>query len=811
MAPSDVSDSVIDPTVARERLRRRWIRIGVPIAGVVLIIAAILGIAWYAYVVNRHDALQLADEVIKSQQQRIAREVDAYLGPAPRAVELLRGVLSDGKFLGQAQGGAEAIGWQILYDNPQLALISYANPSGSFMMVKREPGGSIDTKVIDREEGTRKVTWTRRDRVGKTVLVEEDPTDTYDPRTRVWYASAVAARDRIVWSSLYIFFTDQKPGITASEALFDADGRPVAVFGVDIALDNLSEFLAKLPIGRTGRALIIDGEGRVIAFPDVARTFRRVGEELQPMPLSDLGDPVLARAYDVFRIEGYGRRAIEIGGERYITASMPILGGHSQDWATLIVVPERDFVGFVALNNRSTLLMSGGVVLLAALFAALLIGQGLRADRNAVLVMAREQAREAQSRAFTELAANAALFDPTQEDAVRSLTRIAARAVAARRAAIWRVSADAQTIVLEDCRDRENDGHTAGVEYGRDEMPAFFAALEAGGEIETSDAAQDARCVGFHAHYLKPMGSQALIAVPIRNADRWAGIVCLEDWRAEGALSFARALANMLSVRFAAGARDAAAAVTVPGAVASPERATVEAGDRPAAARPAALPQQAPAPRSAMRRVQLGEALARRIAQQTVDTAREGEAPVARVFPGASICTLQFTDAMALAETDREDDPLAAFDRIAREIESIAATRDIGYVKLLGDRVVIADGFTEGRQEVAAVVVADAAIEIRERVARLFTGLGHRLEFRLGIDTGSIIGVPIGADRSAYNLWGEAARTADLMAESGLPGSIVVTETTYRLLREHYVFRVRGSFYLGGVGEMSTYLLVSRA
>jgi adenylate cyclase len=807
VAPRDVSDSVIDPTVARDRLRRRWIRIGLPIAGVALIIAAILGIAWYAYLANKRDALQLADEVIKSQQQRISREVDAYLGPAPRAVELLRGVLSDGRFLGQAQGGAEAIGWQILYDNPQLALISYANPDGSYMMVKREPGGSIDTKVIDREDGGRKVTWTRRDRLGRTVLVEEDPSDTYDPRMRVWYASAVAARDRVVWSSLYIFFTDQKPGVTASEALFDAAGRAVAVFGVDIALDNLSEFLAKLPIGRTGRALIVDGEGRVIAFPDVSRTFRRVGTDLQPVPVGELGDPVLARAYDVFRVEGYGRRTIDIGGERYITAATQILGGHSQDWTTLIVVPERDFVGFVALNNRSTLLMSGGVVLLAALFAALLISQGLRADRNAVLVVAREQAREAQSRAFTELAANAALFDPSQEDAVRSLTRIAARAVAARRAAIWRVATDGNAIVLEDCRDRENDGHTAGVEYARGEMETFFVALEAGQEIETSDAAQDPRTAGFHAHYLQPMGSRALIAVPIRSDARWTGIVCFEDWRADGALSFARALANMLSVRHAAGVRIVTAAGVGPdveGAASQDERAT-------AVARPAALRHQAPAPRRAMRSARLGEVRAGRIAQQTLDLERGGGALAARVFPGASICTVRFTDAMSLAEAHQEDDQLAAVDRIARAIEAIAGTLGIEYVKMLGDRVVLAEGFSDGTDEAAAVSIADAAIEIRERVARLFTGLGHRLEFQLGIDTGPIIGAPIGSAQGIYNVWGEAVRTAELMAESGLPGSIVVTESTYRLLRERYVFRVRGSFYLGGAGEMSTYLLVSRA
>jgi hypothetical protein len=178
VAPKDGTSVVIDPTEARRELRHRWARIGLPIAGVGLIIAAILGIAWYSYETNKRDALQLADEVIASQEQRISREVDAYLGPAPRAVELLRGVLSDGVFLGPAQGGAEAIGWQILFDNQQLALISYANPNGSFMMVKREPGGAIDTKVIDREDGGKRVTWTRRDRVGKTVLVEEDPTAT---------------------------------------------------------------------------------------------------------------------------------------------------------------------------------------------------------------------------------------------------------------------------------------------------------------------------------------------------------------------------------------------------------------------------------------------------------------------------------------------------------------------------------------------------------------------------------------------------------------------------------------------------------
>jgi len=802
VAIRDGTDAVMDPTEARALARRRWTRIGLPILGVGLIIAAILGIAWYSYETNKRDALQLADEVIQSQQQRISREVDAYLGPAPRAVELLRGVLSDGLFLGKPQGGAEAMGWQILYDNAQLALISYANADGDFMMVKREPGGAIDTKVIVRQGDQRHTTWTRRDLKGTTTKVEEDLTDTYDPRTRVWFTGAIAAKGKVHWSQLYIFFTDQKPGLTASGALFDAADRPIAVFGVDIALDSLSNFLRQLQIGKSGRAMIVDAEGKLIAFPDVTKTFRKAGEQLLPMQLDELGDPVLTRAYNRFRVEGHGRRVVDVDGQRYITAATPIQADADHEWSTLIVVPEKDFVGFVALNNRSTLLMSAGVVLLAALFAALLIHQGLRADRNASLVVAREQAREAQSRAFSELASNAALFDPTREDAVRALTHIVARTVAARRAAIWRVAPDGGSITLEDCRDRENDGHTSGVTFARSEMPRFFTALAAGEELEAADAAGDPRTAEFHRLYLKPMGSRSLIAIPILSADHWVGVVCIEDWRADGARGFVRAVANMLSVRYAARhvASEPPAFIEV--------AATRNAGG--ARSGRVDIAAASPASAMAMRRAQLGEAQLRKLTSSSGTARGDGAAYGAQVFPHASVLVMQLTDPMAMAEQDAEQDRMTIVDRIARAVEAIAAKHDIEYVKIMGDKFVLADGFSDAQQPDAVLAIAEAALEIQDHAARLFTGLGHRLEFRIGVDTGAVIGTPVGSEQRAYNLWGESVRLADTMAESGLPGSIVVTETSYRLLRDRYLFRVRGTFYLGGSGEMSTYLLTGR-
>src|SRR5258708_37683052 len=81
-------------------------------------------------------------------------------------------------------------------------------------------------------------------------------------------------------------------------------------------------------------------------------------------------------------MEGGGHRVIEVGDRRYISAVTPIKGA-GQNWSTMIVVPEDDFVGFVARNNRKALVMSLVIVAVATLLAALLVRQGGRGGPEA--------------------------------------------------------------------------------------------------------------------------------------------------------------------------------------------------------------------------------------------------------------------------------------------------------------------------------------------------------------------------------------------------------------------------------------------
>jgi adenylate cyclase len=139
----------------------------------------------------------------------------------------------------------------------------------------------------------------------------------------------------------------------------------------------------------------------------------------------------------------------------------------------------------------------------------------------------------------------------------------------------------------------------------------------------------------------------------------------------------------------------------------------------------------------------------------------------------------------------------------------IAAEQDIPYLKLLGYDIVGAAGFSPG-DPTGAMRIANIAVAGRDRLAALFEAGGLEPEFRLGIDCGIAIGRPIGSNPRLFNLWGEAVRTAQIMAGSALPGAIQTSEAAYLRLRHSFLLRPRGTFYLSTVGTAQTFVLAGR-
>ncbi len=814
MQPKELVDINMDFQTRRQRLKRRLLRVIIPLGCVLLIVAAIVTITMVSYHHNRRDTLALSEDMLDVLDRRIHSEVNAYLMPASNLVRI--GAETSREYLDKIWSpNRTPLGLQMIKTYPQLASFFAADPQGNFVMHKQNPDGTIDTKVIERQPSNVKVTWIRRDAEGHVVNTETADDDNYDPRLRPWYEGAVETRN-IYWTDIYIFFTDKKPGITVSYPMFSQNDQLIAVMAIDIKLEKISAFLAGLKIGKNGRAMIVADDGTLVAYPEMDRTFKRTGDTLETVRLDELDDPVLTRAFNRFKIDGHGKRALVIDDRRYLNTVTSLKSTVGRDWSVMIIVPEDDFVGFLSANLRNVLWMTSVIVIITGILAVLLVYQGLRADSNALLVLERKQELEARSRAFSELASKTALWDPEDIESLEALTKIVSGTMAVRRASVWGYYEDEKILKCEDSFDRGTNGHTRGTVLKLDDYPQLFEDLIKGQDIIIADAAVDSRTLELHRVYLGPLGSTSLLAIPVMSGGKLAGAMWFEHeeairrWDSED-ISFAQAIAGMLALRLSA--------TGGPEEVVDPDKSVDRAddlNDRTAATESASTisavnktdsdesvrPEPTgELPKGKGRKISFSERLLER-----------GLAPgsiKADVYDNVTVLVLRFTDPLALAEYFGGDNPTTAVDHLVCHFEDLFDDHGVDYWKIISDQIVCATGLEDiSNRPVDAI--ADVALSFQDKCSHLFADLDKPMEFKIGIDTGGVIGSTVGRRQKSYNIWGEAVSTASMMADNGVTGGIQVSETAYRRLQQNYLFRVRGHYYLQNIGEISTYLLTGR-
>ena len=782
-------DEIVD--ISRTRVTRRrqvLLRVGVPLLGVVLVILSILGISLYTYQVNRAGALILSRAVLGGLQARIGSEVSNYLSPATQAALIARDMVAR-RAIPDERAAIEGFASSMLSQVPHLEGFYAADGNGDFTMVRRDPKGGTDTKLILNIPGARQVSSVHLDAHGEVLDRSLSPGDDFDPRQRDWYQGALKT-EGVYWSRPYIFYTTRAPGITAA-IRFTQAGDMDRVFGVDITLEALSGFLATLPIGRSGHAAIVDRDGDLIAAPGLVQPSNANAMQAVHAATGSLDDPALTAAYDHFRVGGYGSRTVTIGLRRFvvIASRLPAAG---QDWVLLMAAPEADFTNAADTNSRQGLLLSLITIGLAVLLGLLLVRQNRRTDRVARLLNRQREISAREGRELSALATQPGLFDPRQP--APGLTESLADMSAARRASIWRLAGEGRILHCEDSfdpkqGDRQQGGHVEGLELSRSELPRFFGALDGGEVFEVSDAATDVRTGELHRLLMRPFGSRTLLVLPVRGPAGVAGAVLVEDAQESArARNFAQAVAGIAAMRLA-----------------GHDLAAEEFGDAAGQQADQGLPDGASG-RSPTPAAEGEQAFSSMLAPAGIDPSKLA----AHVFPSVAAMIIRFDDAVSLARPDA-DDLTALADEIAQAMQAIATRYALPYMKLTGHHLVAATGCTTTPDDTAAVRLADAALAARDACVALLTKSGTEPAFRIGIDFGTALGGVLGQEPRLFNLWGDVIHTAELMARSAVdPGTVQVSERAYAQLRQAFLFRPRGVFYVPRIGTARTFILAGR-
>jgi class 3 adenylate cyclase len=775
------------PAPAPARARRgqaRWqttLLYALPVVGVSVVMILVAAIAYYIYAANRHGATLLSNDLVNAIEERVVMQMEAYFEPPQHMLELVDTAI-EGRPVFEARREAERYARRALATVPSVSALSYADADGNYLFVIRNPKGSFDSKLVDRRDGGHRVTWTRRDETGRVITSQEDPNDTFDARARPWFEAALAAR-KPIWTDTYSFFTLHRPGITFSIPRFGPDGKLQTVVALDIELDSLCTFLSELKIGASGKAYIIDRSGRLVAFPsdkwEVAE-----GETAKAPLLNEVGDPVLTMAFNRLRVEGYGRKILDIGDRRVIVSSAPVRMLSGRDWIVLIVVPESDFIGFVASNSVAALIMSLVVVLIVLSLATFLVWRNVQAGRRVAAAATRQQALEGRTRAFVELARDVA--GPDETTSVARANESTATACAAERASIWRLSGDGRTLTCEDCYEAIPKGHVSGLKLHRDEMPNFFAELDKGAVIDATDARRDHRTAELHSIYLAPLDINNVHITPILQGDRPVGMLCVENPqrgdRAAGMAAFCDALAILLALRFAAEV-PAPAPAPAPHGVVRPEAKATEAS----------LHRQA--------------RLERVLFQHNASVSSLGKTSLANTAVGV----VKLPNWTTVAQRSPDAGGRTAMDAIMQELREVIARSDLSYAALLDDEIVLAAFSSDPAQATRdAAAVAMTILELRDRLTALEDKWGIDLDFRFALDVGTVMASAVGSEPPSRNLWGGAVSVAKILAQTAARHTIAASETAYESLASQFLMRPRGTYFLPETGNMRTFIMVGR-
>ena len=147
------------------------------------------------------------------------------------------------------------------------------------------------------------------------------------------------------------------------------------------------------------------------------------------------------------------------------------------------------------------------------------------------------------------------------------------------------------------------------------------------------------------------------------------------------------------------------------------------------------------------------------------------------------------------------NDVFATFDGFVGEL-------GLEKIRTVGDEYMVAAGVPLARRD-HAHAIAELALRIRDHThGALFDG--HKITFRIGINSGPLVAGVVGTHKFSYDVWGDVVNVASRMESEGVPGSIQVTEATYELIRDRFVCEPRGIVSVKGKGDMATYLLVGR-
>jgi sigma-B regulation protein RsbU (phosphoserine phosphatase) len=344
-----------------------------PVIAVVIVLSAI------AYIEGNSAANELMAQNLSQIQFHIEERLNDLLN-LPNRIQRINANLIERGYLNLKNLRS----WrQTLFEQAQvfrgLSSIMWGAADGRSVGIAGYPGETGYEFVIKDEETDQNLYRYFCDSKGR---MEEKPISIhfYDPRSRPWYQAAIRA-GKSTWTETYPLVHKNGSGVMLAlgyaQPFRDVNGKLLGVMNAELTLNDISLFLEKLSVGRTGKAFLIDQKGRLIATSSGvpitdAKNYQVIASASADRQIAKAA-MFLEKEFGSFKtIDARYQLRLKIGKQPYFLMISPSEHETGLTWLIATLVPENDFMANIMTGRHRSIRIGIVAVLLTLLFGIFL-------------------------------------------------------------------------------------------------------------------------------------------------------------------------------------------------------------------------------------------------------------------------------------------------------------------------------------------------------------------------------------------------------------------------------------------------------
>lgn len=352
------------------------LRITMPILLVLPVVVTAVALITIIFFRGREATETLAWQNLQQLHLEIASRLDNFFTQPVRLNKLNENLILNGELNPANIRSWSRTFWEEVRDSDHISSVIWGDAAGNAAIVSRYADEKECTFLVKDEKTSGKMENYRIDANGRLA---DKPVGAvpYDTHSRPWYRTGIQNK-KPAWSEPYAWV--RKAGVTRDvlsiayvQPCTDANGTLLGIVGNELSLDDISAFLGKLRIGKTGLAFLVDQDGTLIACstgsPVTDANHKTVRAWLA-------ADPRIAAIAQYLRevkmspadASGSARRPVELNGTNFMIKAARFAGGTGLRWIIVLAVPDDDFVGPIRQAKWTALGVSSAVVGLVMLF-----------------------------------------------------------------------------------------------------------------------------------------------------------------------------------------------------------------------------------------------------------------------------------------------------------------------------------------------------------------------------------------------------------------------------------------------------------